>query len=88
MTNKYLENKNLEETASYVCTKLQENDIDVILSGGSCMEIYTQSNFSSFDIDLIMIKQVAFNKIEKVMLSLGFEKENRYFKYINNPNYI
>ena len=88
MTNADLENKSLEETASYVCTKLQGNDIDVVLSGGSCMEIYTQSNFSSYDIDLIMTKQVAFNKIEKVMLSLGFEKENRYFKYKNNPNYI
>lgn len=35
--------KTLEETAAYICTKLKEKSIDVVLSGGSCMEIYTKS---------------------------------------------
>lgn len=43
----------LEDTAAFICTKLKENGIDVVLSGGSCMEIYTHKNFSSYDIDLI-----------------------------------
>ena len=32
--------KTLEETASYICTKLKENGIDVVLSGGICFIIY------------------------------------------------
>lgn len=79
----------LEETAAYICEKLKEKNIDVVLSGGSCMEIYTQSNFSSYDIDFIPNPSVTSKQIEKTMIELGFEKTNsRYFKYENNPNYI
>ncbi|KAB7881967.1 hypothetical protein [Poseidonibacter ostreae] len=79
----------LEETAAYVCTKLKEKNIDVVLSGGSCMEIYTKSNFSSLDIDFIPNPTVTSKQIEKTMLELGFKKtESRYYKYDNNPNYI
>jgi hypothetical protein len=79
----------LEETAAYVCTKLKEKNIDVVLSGGSCMEIYTKSNFSSLDIDFIPNPSVTSKQIEETMLELGFEKtKSRYYKYHNNPNYI
>ena len=79
----------LEETAAYICEKLKEKNIDVVLSGGSCMEIYTQSNFSSYDIDFIPNPSVTSKQIEKTMFELGFEKTNsRYYKYENNPNYI
>lgn len=81
--------KTLEETAAYICTSLKEKGIDVVLSGGSCMEIYTNSNFSSYDIDFIANPSHTAKQIEKIMLSLGFEKtQSRYFKYENNPNYI
>ena len=79
----------LEETAAFVCTKLKEKNIDVVLSGGSCMEIYTKSNFSSLDIDFIPNPTVTSKQIENTMLELGFKKtESRYYKYHNNPNYI
>ena len=81
--------KTLEEIASYICTKLKENGIDVVLSGGSCMEIYTHKNFSSYDIDFIANPSNSSKKIEAVMISLGFKKiDGRYYKYDNNPNYI
>lgn len=81
--------KTLEETAAYICTKLKEKRIDVVLSGGSCMEIYTKSNFSSLDIDFIPNPSVTSKQIEETMLELGFEKvPPRYYKYYNNPNYI
>ena len=79
----------LEETASYICTKLKESGIDVVLSGGSCMEIYTNKNFSSYDIDFIANPSYTSKKIETVMLSMGFKKvDGRYYKYENNPNYV
>jgi len=88
--NKILDDINsLEETAAYICTQLKEKRIDVVLSGGSCMEIYTKSNFSSLDIDFIPNPSVTSKEIEKTMLELGFEKvPPRYYKYSNNPNYI
>lgn len=53
MSNPLDDIQTLEETAAYICTNLKEKSIDVVLSGGSCMEIYTNSNFSSYDIDFI-----------------------------------
>ena len=90
MKNNPLDNvSTLEETAAYICTKLKEKNIDVVLSGGSCMEIYTKSNFSSLDIDFIPNPSVTSKQIEKIMLELGFKKtSSRYYKYPNNPNYI
>lgn len=74
MNNPLDDLKTLEETASYICTKLKENGIDVVLSGGSCMEIYTHKNFSSYDIDFIANPSNTSKKIETVMISLGFKK--------------
>jgi len=89
MNNPLDELKTLEETASYICTKLKENGIDVVLSGGSCMEIYTHKNFSSYDIDFIANPSYTSKKIELTMLSMGFKKvDARYYKYEHNPNYI
>ncbi len=89
MNNPLDDLKTLEEIASYICTKLKENGIDVVLSGGSCMEIYTHKNFSSYDIDFIANPSNSSKKIEAVMISLGFKKiDGRYYKYDNNPNYI
>ena len=45
---------NMEELASYVCSQLKKKDIKVILSGGSCMELYTNALYSSCDIDFVM----------------------------------
>lgn len=79
----------LEETAAYICTKLKEKRIDVVLSGGSCMEIYTKSNFSSLDIDFIPNPSVTSKQIEETMVELGFKKiPPRYYKHDSNPNYI
>lgn len=72
MNNPLDELKTLEETASYICTKLKENGIDVVLSGGSCMEIYTHKNFSSYDIDFIANPSYTSKKIELTMLTMGF----------------
>jgi len=89
MSNPLDDIQTLEETAAYICTNLKEKGIDVVLSGGSCMEIYTNSNFSSYDIDFIANPSHKAKQIEKIMLDLGFEKtHSRYFKYENNPNYI
>lgn len=79
----------LEDTAAFICTKLKENGIDVVLSGGSCMEIYTHKNFSSYDIDFIANPSYTTKRISEVMVTLGFKKvDGRYYKYDNNPNYI
>ena len=80
----------IEELAALVCEKLKEYNIDVVLSGGSCMELYSNSEFSSYDIDLIMRYSAKQNDVNNAMESLGFKREKiaRYFKHPNNPFFV
>ncbi|MCD4757703.1 MAG: hypothetical protein K8R39_05490 [Arcobacteraceae bacterium] len=83
-----IKNMSMPELASYVCSKLEEKDIEVVLSGGSCVEIYSRGDYTSYDIDLINRYNDTFFKIKSVMESLGFKEEGKYFVYEGTPFYI
>jgi hypothetical protein len=65
--------------AAYVCSKLGEAGIETVLSGGSCVQIYSQGKYTSDDIDLIDRFNGGHTLIKKVMLGMGFKEHNRYF---------
>jgi hypothetical protein len=70
---------NMEELASYVCSQLEKKDIKVILSGGSCMELYTNALYSSCDIDFVMKQCHSIKQIEAAMIDIGFTIEGKYY---------
>lgn len=74
-----LTNLTLEELASYVCNELEKRNIKVVLSGGSCMELYTNAMYSSYDIDFVMQYSYSVNQIEKNMIELGFQIDGKYY---------
>lgn len=74
-----LKNLSMEELASYVCTELKKKDINVVLSGGSCMELYTNELYSSYDIDFVMKYTYSQKLIEQTMVELGFKIEGKYY---------
>jgi len=81
--------KTAEETASIVYEILKSNGIDVVLTGGSCMEIYTHSNYSSYDLDFIANPSIKSEQIKNAMIQAGFKKtKNRYFKHPYNDYYV
>ncbi len=41
------------ELAAYVCTHLRDEGIDVVLSGGGCVSLYTLGQYVSYDLDFI-----------------------------------
>ena len=86
MTN--IKDMTMPELASYICTKLEENNIEVVLSGGSCVEIYSRGDYTSYDIDLINRYNDTFFKIKSTMESLGFKEEGKYFTYKDTKYYI
>lgn len=69
----------MEELAGYVCSQLEKEGIKTVLSGGSCVEIYSQGRYTSDDIDLIDRFNGGHTKIKNVMFQLGFKEHNRYF---------
>ena len=66
--------KTPEETASIVYEILKAKGIEVVLTGGSCMEIYTHSNYSSYDLDFIANPSIKTEQVTKAMINAGFEK--------------
>lgn len=69
------------EFGAYVATLLKQAGIDVTLTGGSCVSIYTHNKFTSNDLDFINNGIVAHRMIVKALTSNGFEVKDRYLKH-------
>ena len=81
--------KTPEETASIVYEILKAKGIEVVLTGGSCMEIYTHSNYSSYDLDFVANPSIKSEQVKNAMINAGFEKtKDRYFKHPDNDYYV
>ena len=78
-----IENMTMIELASFLCSELEKENIEVVLSGGSCVEIYSRGDYTSYDLDLINRYNDTFFKIKKVMESLDFKEEGKYFVHVN-----
>ncbi len=80
----------MEELAAYICTALEKNGIDTVLSGGCCVELYSHGRYTSDDIDLIDRFNGGHRKIKEVMASLGFKeyKMKRYFTHKDTALFV
>ena len=76
------------EFGAYVATLLKENGIDVTLTGGSCVAIYTHNKFTSNDLDFINNGIVAHKMIVKSLTNRGFELKDRYLKHPDSDFYV
>ncbi len=85
---KSIKEMSMEELAGYVCSQLEKEGIKTVLSGGSCVEIYSQGKYTSDDIDLIDRFNGGHTKIKNVMIDLGFKEHNRYFVHKETPYFI
>jgi len=69
------------ELAAYVCSHLRNRGIDVVLSGGSCVSIYSSGKYVSNDLDFVEAGLRTAREIRDAMTDLGFEHEHRHFKH-------
>ncbi|MCF6317999.1 MAG: hypothetical protein L3J83_01795 [Proteobacteria bacterium] len=76
---KNLKDMSLQEVGGFICNTLLLEGIHVVLSGGSCVEIYSQGDYTSHDLDFINQYNEKKSKIRKTMLNLGFKEHERYF---------
>lgn len=77
---KPIKDMSIEELAAFISSYLKSNGIDVVLSGGSCVSIYTENKYISLDLDFIEFGSVGIRKMKKVLQEIGFYRKNRYFK--------
>ncbi|MCX6354088.1 MAG: hypothetical protein NTZ78_04170 [Candidatus Aureabacteria bacterium] len=76
------------ELAAFIETHLRERGIDVVLSGGACVSIYSNGKFVSMDLNLIDIYLEKRSKIRKAMQELGFNEEGRHFIHPDTDFYV
>ena len=69
------------ELAAFIGAEFKRRNINIVLSGGSCVSIYSQEKYVSMDLDFV---NAAFTKrplIASAMAALGFSEKNRYFTH-------
>ena len=69
------------EMAAYISSHLRGLGIDVVLSGGSCVSIYSAGKYVSKDLDFIDTRFATPREIRNAMFVIGFMPENRHFKH-------
>lgn len=73
------ERMSIEEVAALVCSRLEDGGIEVVLSGGAVVSIYTENAYESFDLDFVPTGLA--RKVEPVMKELGFLKKGRHWRH-------
>jgi len=69
------------ELAAFICSHLGKHNIDVVLSGGSCVSIYSNNRYVSLDLDFIDNRFTKKKNVKDALLEIGFYEEHRYFKH-------
>ena len=67
------------ELAAYIGAAFKNINVNVVLSGGSCVSIYSCESYVSMDLDFVNAGFAKRSVISAVMKMLGFHEENRYF---------
>jgi len=67
----------IKDLALIICKFLKDHNIDVVLTGGAVVSIYTDNKYQSYDLDFITYTSL--DELNKVLKILGFVKEGRIF---------
>ena len=69
------------ELAAFVCDHLTCRDIDVVLSGGGCVSIYSGGQYVSADLDFVNRFLVKRARIAQTLGEIGFHEEDQFFRH-------
>jgi hypothetical protein len=64
------------EAAAIITEVMEQEKLKPIIVGGLSVEIYTLQEYTTHDIDFVLS---GYEKANEILLSLGFEKEGRYW---------
>jgi hypothetical protein len=76
------------EIAARVAEHLRQSGINVVLTGGSCVSIYTDNRYQSYDLDFVEEGRSGRKKIAGVLVKLGFKEKDRYFIHPDTPFFV
>jgi len=78
------------DLGAFVQEHLRSKGIDMVLSGGACVSVYSQGKYLSMDLDMIHTSLMSpkRNMIREAMSQLGFTEDGRYFKHPDTDLFV
>lgn len=78
------------DLGAFVQEHLRARGIDMVLSGGACVSIYSRNRYESMDLDMIHTSLIKPKRrlISHAMAELGFTEAGRYFKHRDTDLFI
>lgn len=76
------------EIAAHVAEHLRQSGINVVLTGGSCVSIYTKNRYLSYDLDFIEEGKTTRKRIAACLREIGFQENDRYFTHPATPYFV
>jgi hypothetical protein len=76
------------ELAAWVASHLRSRGIDVVLSGGAVVAIYSAGRYVSLDLDFIEESLGTRKKLCEVLAEIGWTERNRYFVHAETNYFL
>ena len=77
----------LRDLALIVCSRLKEDGIDAVLTGGAVVSLYTENQYESFDLDFISFSSIS--EISESLSKLGFKRtKGRYYTHPKTEYFV
>jgi hypothetical protein len=79
----------VKEIAGAICEHLHKKDFKCVLSGGTCVTIYSNNEYESKDIDFVMADYNK-NEIDSALNEIGFTRTKswRHYEHPNCPYWV
>jgi hypothetical protein len=76
----------VEEIAAIICSHLKKRGMDCVLSGGTCVTIYSDNLYKSADLDFVMTEYPR-QQVDAALSELGFTRTKtwRHFEHPDCP---
>ena len=78
------------DLGAFIQEHLRSSGIDMVLSGGACVSIYSQNKYSSMDLDMIHTSLMKPKRklIRDAMSKIGFTEDGRHFKHADTELFV
>jgi hypothetical protein len=76
------------ELAAFIDSHLRKKDINVVLSGGATVSVYSDNKYVSKDLDFISRYSKDEPAITSAMTEIGFEQRGKYYFHTQTPYFV
>jgi len=75
----HLKDMTIGELGAFICSYLNRNGLDCVLTGGASVSIYSKNLYQSADMDFIEQNYKSKKELTELMEKIGFTEKNRYY---------